>query len=624
MRNMRMPSVSVSQHNQSRSHPFGMLILYCLWICSLIGLLSGAASADTLSFSAIQDPENLARRYHLWEDVDRTATLETLPPADSAEWQHNSAGLTNFGLTHSAYWLRLSLSDLKQLRSEVYIRLNYPHLDEIDFYLLSDGQVLKHLATGDTRPFASRETQHRTYLLPLSADMPDSIDVVIRVASQGPMMLPLDLVSQVSLLKSERPLYTWFGVYFGVLAMVFLYNLLIYLSVRDNGYLYYLGYVAAVAALQISLNGFGFQYIWPASGTLNNTMILLTTGFLPVAAITFVMKFINLSKVGDRGDNILSWLLLSSFGLVLLGVFVSSYGTILKLAQALSAAAVVYGFYIGVKYWWRGLKAARTFALAWFVYLIFIAQFLLDVSGVIQPSILSSHGLEIGSLFEIALLSLAFADRLNAEKELRLNAQLELNQNLDNLVRERTKELEQAYQKLKEISNTDGLTGLCNRRHFDELYLLEFQRAYRDQIPIALMMLDVDHFKRINDTYGHFVGDICLKQVADVLQNVLRRPSDLVARYGGEEFIVLLPATAPQEAHLIAESIRAAIEAHIVLDRQQTIQLTVSIGVMSACPSARDQHKMFQKQADTMLYQAKHGGRNQVKVADRLEVEGSI
>ena len=71
---MRMPSVSVSQHNQSRSHPFGMLILYCLWICSLIGLLSGAASADTLSFSAIQDPENLARRYHLWEDVDRTAT----------------------------------------------------------------------------------------------------------------------------------------------------------------------------------------------------------------------------------------------------------------------------------------------------------------------------------------------------------------------------------------------------------------------------------------------------------------------------------------------------------------------------------------------------------------------
>src|SRR5690606_40510678 len=141
-----------------------------------------------------------------------------------------------------------------------------------------------------------------------------------------------------------------------------------------------------------------------------------------------------------------------------------------------------------------------------------------------------------------------------------LDMQIKLNRDLDRLIRARTEELEKANEKLQEMSITDELTQLRNRRFFDQNFSKEYMRAHRNRWPIAVLMIDIDHFKQLNDTHGHLTGDLCLAKAGELIAQSIQRPSDLAARYGGEEFIVLMPNTDHQGALLISENIRTAFQ----------------------------------------------------------------
>ncbi|MFQ5344455.1 MAG: diguanylate cyclase, partial [Mariprofundus sp.] len=175
-----------------------------------------------------------------------------------------------------------------------------------------------------------------------------------------------------------------------------------------------------------------------------------------------------------------------------------------------------------------------------------------------------------------------------------------------------------ALEELKRISITDGLTGLYNRRYFDETFAKEWRRAMRDQKPLSLVMLDVDHFKQFNDHYGHQDGDGCLVQVAAALQGTKCRAGDIVARYGGEEFIGIFTDTEIAGAMTVAEKIRLAVtKLNIPHHQSQTADyVTVSVGVASAIPSDDTAREALIKAADTALYRAKETGRNRVAASD--------
>ncbi len=181
--------------------------------------------------------------------------------------------------------------------------------------------------------------------------------------------------------------------------------------------------------------------------------------------------------------------------------------------------------------------------------------------------------------------------------------------------RKRVEELlHQANNHLQRMVMLDGLTGIGNRRAFDATLSKEFRRSARSQLPLALLMIDVDNFKKFNDLYGHPAGDACLKSIAEAINRELRRPADFVARYGGEEFAVILPDTNPAGAAAMAERIRNAVERLAIAHEANPASVaTVSVGVAAAWPHADGSaDKELLEAADAALYAAKTQGRNRI------------
>jgi diguanylate cyclase (GGDEF)-like protein len=167
---------------------------------------------------------------------------------------------------------------------------------------------------------------------------------------------------------------------------------------------------------------------------------------------------------------------------------------------------------------------------------------------------------------------------------------------------------------LKLIAFIDGLTGVANRRHFDNTLDLEWRRAMRSAKLLSLIMIDIDFFKNYNDLYGHLAGDSCLQKIAHTLKDSLRRAGNFVARYGGEEFMVILPDTHAEEAYLFAESLREKIENLNIEHKDSKVSknVTVSLGVSTAVPKKDSEYDELISLVDKALYQAKQGGRNRV------------
>ena len=184
------------------------------------------------------------------------------------------------------------------------------------------------------------------------------------------------------------------------------------------------------------------------------------------------------------------------------------------------------------------------------------------------------------------------------------------------LLSERGRQLEEANRRLELLSTVDSLTDAANRRQFDHILDAEWRRCARTGLPLALLMLDIDHFKPFNDGYGHLTGDVCLKKVAGVVRRLVQRAGELVARYGGEEFAVLLPGSDAPHARELAESIRLEVELLAITHAYSKVApvVTISAGVAAMIPIYGNTPGELVAAADRALYHAKQTGRNRVSL----------
>jgi diguanylate cyclase len=257
----------------------------------------------------------------------------------------------------------------------------------------------------------------------------------------------------------------------------------------------------------------------------------------------------------------------------------------------------------------------------------------LNKFGILPRNLFTENASLYGSALQIILLSMALVEQLNMERKKRFAAQQRAivqerlareaqehalalqrqdNERLEQRVQERTAELEALNDKLQELTIRDSLTGLYNRRYLDMKAEEEYKRAQRDRNALAVLVMDLDNFKQINDKYGHQFGDECLIATAKVLGDNVQRTSDTVARYGGEEFVAILPGASKEKARYLAEMVRLNIMAIEMNFEGQRVPLSMSIGFVSTKPKEVGRYETLIKQADEALYRAKAEGRNRV------------
>ena len=578
-----------------------VLLLYNL-------LLPVDASADEIVIGKQFDELELTHEIRYWVDSGGDATLnEALGQSD---WEPVTDTL-NFGFSDAAYWLRFVLNNPQDHSQHLLLEIDYPFLDDIQIVLLENDKIISRQQLGDSHPATSRLIRHPHFLAPLSLAPGQKVEAIIRVQTTSTLQIPIKLWEKNHFIEQDQFKTTLHTLFYGLLLAISLYHIMLFLSVKEKSFLYYGLFIVFLMGTFISLKGIPTVFLWPDNTYLTDYLVLMSLAGGIVFSCLFSIEILLLRESHPRLARLLYGIATAAL-LLACAIPVISYAVLLKLLLLSSIINIIVNLLIHIVRFIDGYPPARFVIVAAIPTCIGIGTTVLAKTAVLPSNTLTELAAYIGCSMMALLYAQAISYRMNMDRDLREDAQRQLTEQLDMKVRERTEELEKAYAALQQVSITDGLTKTFNRRHFDETIDKEYRRALRDKFQLSVLLLDIDHFKSVNDNYGHPFGDLCLQVVAQRIQDCVRRPPDFVARYGGEEFVVLLPNTDSEGALKTAERIRKAIAADPVKNNNTTLALTASIGVATTVPDQPQQQDRLIKQADEYLYQAKANGRNQV------------
>ncbi|WP_227545988.1 sensor domain-containing diguanylate cyclase [Marinobacter fonticola] len=558
--------------------------------------------------------------------VDSTGetTLESLRRGYAgAEWRPLPRDhIVNLGFTESVVWLRLRIEPAEANR---VLEIGYPLMDQLTIHWFAGDRYLQTYETGDERPFSNRPIYHRNFVFSVPrADT--AVTAYIRAQSDGALQLPFAVRTSERFLAHDQATYGIQLLFAGFMIALALYNTLVLMAVRHIAYFWYVMGVVCILLTQMSLHGLTFQWLWPGWPQINNLAVISLTSLSVMFTALFSDSFLNARRFSRGASTYIRLVALMGF-LSLVGGFFLPYAFSIKAVAVLVFVLTPPMLFAGFWLWRRGQVLAKFYLLAWTPLLVGHFLFALSKLAVLPRTVWLEYAPEFGAALEGLLLSFALAYRINLERQRRiraqndaLNIQQAANQSLEKRVADRTAALKIANDRLRTLSVTDGLTGVSNRRRFDEALLAEWRRSWRQSQPLALIILDIDYFKRVNDTYGHPCGDTCLIQVAEICRTRFRREGDVVARYGGEEFAMLLPNTDEAGAVQVAEDLRLAIGEHRVNCEGVAgpVSLTASLGVAIRFPDGDSDPDLLVRIADEALYEAKAAGRNRTMVY-RLE-----
>ncbi len=594
------------------------------------------ANADPVTLNTQFRQTNLGPMVQLMAESTEPLTLEQARALPDSNWAQTSAEVPSLGFTNTVYWVRVTLFNSNPNDVNLLLALEHPPLDHIEFYQLYGDRVVNQTLTGDSLPFIQRPLLHRNFLFPIHIDERHQTQIYLRVFSSSAIQLPLKLYDPAYYFAADQLYLLFQGAYGGLLLAAMLYCLVMLVASRDKIYISYIFYILGFDLAYLSLNGLGYQYLWPAWPRLNQCAVPFWVGFTALFASLLTSQLFNCRRHFPLWHRGLIRLGACGFGLLIGSLFIPDLLALelsVALALCLCFSLVVVSGILWHKY---QQQDAFIFNLAWILLLAGIGFFALNRLGLIPRNALMDSAAQITSALQIILLTYVMAQRLTRDYKTRYEAEIDARTNnqrhfqaehqhaleLAKAVEEKTAALHDALFQVSKLnmdlartSITDALTGLYNRRHFDTLLNTELKRAAREGRPISLILMDADHFKQVNDTYGHQVGDECLQQLATVITQALRKPPDHAFRYGGEELAILLPGTDLAGAIVVAEKVREMVDAAEFKFTDCILKLTLSLGVSSLEPDLDTLGSALFDPADQALYAAKHKGRNCVVAA---------
>lgn len=548
--------------------------------------------------------------------------------------KHSTTGfqpitMNTLGFSAGTIWLHFKLNWQEQSPSTVMLELDAPILDKVSFYTVdSQGQVLKQ-SSGDRIAYSQRLIDHRNPVFFITGEDNKVVDYYLSLESNGPIQIPLTLWSNESFISYLGKSQLLFGAYYSLMIVLFMVSFYAFILLKEQIFFRYSLYLLSFLLFQMSSHGVAFRFLWgefPEYASQLNTSII---GIVIIAALWFSSGFLKLKQHSVTTYRLFQLLQLFTVACVFM-VWTGLYQVAMKLMVVCGITLVPVFTLAAIQALRHGYKPARYFSLAWAALMTGIFAAGLRYAGIVPANFFTLHAMQISSTLEMVILMLALVDRFNMLREEKLKAEeatrdavFKLNHRLETMVSERTHALIESNERLHKLARQDSLTGLLNHNASIQELDKALSSARRYNHAVAVIMLDIDHFKSFNDNYGHLAGDDILKTIADVISSNLRE-TDSCGRYGGEEFILTLTHAELSEIKALSERIRESV-AGVGFLSAPGAKATVSMGVVICYPTQCENHSSDRliAAADTALYKAKNQGRDQVCFAPHLHLSSS-
>ncbi|MFZ3186148.1 MAG: diguanylate cyclase [Pseudomonas sp.] len=560
-----------------RLAPYLRLIMLCL----LLGLARGAW-AQPLHVDALP-AGHAGLLSQVLQEEDGPLTVEQAQTRfQQGQGQPGQSPILNFGIGSRPTWLQLQLLNASNAPVSVLVVTGTTWIDALQLSLLQDGQLLKQWQSGDTLAGAAELIPGIGYVVPLQIPSGSS-ELYLRAQSPDPLVLPIEVLSEQSFVARDREYKFVYGLIYGFLLSLIVYNSMLFIGLRDRSYLYYSIYLSLFALLNFAYSGHGFAWVWPNNPLLQNHIILICMVLFGCSGLAFASSFLDLAQNAPKALRLLKALAAIGISGLLISLLLGQQSIEALLAFGFSLVATVSMALLGVTPLRHRRVAGRYYQAATLCGMLGAVITTLTVWGALPFTGWNYGAVKIGIILQATLLALGLSLKVRQQQTEKLHAE--------------------------RLAEHDPLTGLLNRRGFNQQAATLWSSGLRNQRPLSLIMLDLDHFKRLNDQYGHDLGDQALEAVAKLLERSCRT-GDLTTRWGGEEFLLLLPETDLAEALALAERLRLAIQAITLQTSDQQVCLSGSFGV--AARTHQQQLEQLINEADRHLYVAKQGGRNQV------------
>ncbi|HET7818574.1 MAG TPA: 7TM diverse intracellular signaling domain-containing protein, partial [Bacteroidia bacterium] len=384
---------------------------FILLLLSLLLTNSVAHSAAIAIYSDSTKNISIGGQIQILED--NTNKLSIHEAASSDSYKTTTLEVPNLGVSNSSFWLKISIKNTSD-EGRLLLELLHPIMDEVELYsptLVNDSfSVIK---TGDNYNFHDRKYDSQNFIFDINIPKNESRTYYMKIKSGELIVVPIRIGTSQTIFESNLIKDVLFGIYFGVILSMFLYNLFIYFTVRDKSYLFYITYVIFIALTQAALQGYTFKYLWPGSPWFANHSITLFPSIAGFATVGFIRSFLQSKKIVpklDWGLNIIVLIyILSLIANFILNNQNLSYNLIDLDATLISLYALIIAIVIAIK----GYRSAKFFLLAWTVFLIGVIGFVLKSVGVLPNNNFTDYTMSAGTTLEVLLFSFALADRIN-------------------------------------------------------------------------------------------------------------------------------------------------------------------------------------------------------------------
>ncbi|MGK5092437.1 7TM diverse intracellular signaling domain-containing protein [Deltaproteobacteria bacterium TL4] len=457
---------------------FRVLFSWGVFVYLVSSSSSWLQAAPSLVLSNEQGQYRLDSHLEVLEDPKGELNIAMVTsPEGGSPFIANEGGVPSFGFTTSVYWIKFTVDNTHTSRTQWILQIDWPLIEYIELYVQKGAQVQQLNRVGMAYPFYTRPLVHRTFLFPLSIDTNSELTYYLRFESEETLQIPLILWSQEKFNEYKALEYAGLGLYYGILLSMVLYNFFIYTATGHKSYLFYVLYISTFGLFTLSQNGLAYQLFWPDYPFFAKWFNLCCIPVLLGWALLFAQHFLLTHRYTPNLHKVMTFGIFIPFGVLAFGIPLGFTGV--ATLNAVNAFVLTCCLFIsGILSWRQGYGPAKYFVLAFISLFIGVIFYILKTLGLITPNILSSNGLQIGSIIEVILLSLGLADRINVLRLEKVKAQAEVleihKQAIENLSRlqKSTQEVAASYDMFHTMTHVaEAIIKVLPIKNSAELYI---------------------------------------------------------------------------------------------------------------------------------------------------------